>query len=107
MACNCKNCKFHDVDYEWDDLAEDEIEVEICEKGHEMPCDFDCPDFKKYNPKPYKEEFSECDYCQYVASCGNVIESTTRFDKQRHFIRGVEVIAKKKTDHLKTKGCQR
>ncbi len=90
MAHNCENCKFHDVDYEWDDESEDEIKIEFCEKGHELPCenDFDCPDFKKYKPKPYKEEFSECDYCQYVSTCGNVIESTTKYDMQRHFVRG-------------------
>ncbi len=32
MAHNCENCKFHDVDYEWDDELEDEIEIEVCEK---------------------------------------------------------------------------
>ena len=49
---------------------------------------YPCSDFKEYKPKPYKEEFSECDSCEYVSSCGNVIESTTRLDTCRHFIKG-------------------
>lgn len=85
----CSDCKYYDIDYEWDDLEEDEIEIVTCRKGHEIPCDdTPCSDFKKYKPRPYKEEFSECDGCQYVSNCNNTIESTTEFDKQRHFVKG-------------------
>lgn len=95
----CSNCKYYDTDYEWDDLEEDEIEIATCRKGHEIPCDdTPCSDFKKYKPRPYKEGFSECDYCEYVSSCGNVIESTTKFDKQRHFVKGMGYCQKKDGD---------
>lgn len=105
MTHNCENCKFYDVDYEWDDELEDEVEIETCEKGHELPCekDFDCPDFKEYKSKPYKEKFSECDYCQYVSTCGNVIESTTKYDKQRHFVRGIGGYCRKESGALEDK----
>lgn len=89
MNCSCRDCKYCDIDYEWDDLAEDEIEIMTCQKGHEMPCDdTPCSDFKEYKPKPYKEEFSDCDNCEYVLNCENVIESTITFDRQRHFVKG-------------------
>lgn len=85
----CENCKYCNIDYEWDDLEEDEVKIVTCQKGHEIPCgDIHCLDFKEYKPKSYKEEFSECDSCEYVLSCGNVIESTIKFDKQRHFTKG-------------------
>lgn len=29
MSKQCENCKYCDVDYEWDDLSEDEVEIEI------------------------------------------------------------------------------
>lgn len=90
MCKLCSNCKYYNTDYEWDDLKEDEIEIATCGKGHEIPCDdTPCSDFKKYKPTPYKEEFSECDDCQYVSSCNNTIESTTKLDKQRHFVKGM------------------
>lgn len=99
MCYSCSDCKYYDIDYEWDDLEEDEIEITTCRKGHEIPCDYTpCSDFKKYKPKPYKEEFSECDSCKYVSSCGNVIESTTKFDKQRHFVKGMGYCQKKDGD---------
>lgn len=99
MCYSCADCKYYDADYEWDDLEEDEIEIATCRKGHEIPLDdTQCSDFKKYKPKPYKEEFSECDYCQYVSSCGNVIESTTKCDKQRHFVKGTGYCQKKEGD---------
>ena len=95
----CSDCKYYDIDYEWDDLEEDEIEIVTCRKGHEIPCDdTPCLDFKKYKLKPYKEEFSECDYCEYVSNCGNVIERTTMLDKQRHFIKGRGYCQKKDGD---------
>lgn len=100
MVCEfCSDCKYYGIDYECDDREEDEIEIATCRKGHEIPCDdTSCADFKKYKPKPYKEEFSECDYCKYVSSCGNVIESTTKFDKQRHFVKGRGYCQKKDGD---------
>lgn len=99
MCYSCSDCKYYGIDYEWDDLEEDEIEIATCRKGHEIPCDdIICSDFKKYKSKSYKEEFSECDYCEYVSSCENVIESTTKFDKQRHFVKGMGYCQKKDGD---------
>ena len=89
MSKQCENCKYCDVDYEWDDLSEDEVEIEICGKGHDISSNMDCcKDFKEYKPKPYKEEYTECDSCEYLPSCENVIESTLRQDMQRHFEKG-------------------
>ena len=89
MNKQCENCKYCDVDYEWDDLSEDEVEIEICGKGHDISRDMEyCEDFREYKPKPYKEEFSECDTCKYLSSCGNVIERTLRQDMCRHFEKG-------------------
>lgn len=96
MNYTCEDCKYYHIDYEWDDLAEDEVEAVTCQKGHGIPCDdIPCSDFKKYKPKPYKEEFSECDRCKYVTNCLNVIESTTRHDTQRHFVKGKGYCQKK------------
>lgn len=89
MRVQCENCKYCDIDYEWDDLLEDEVEIEKCKKGHDISCDMNlCEDFKEYKPQPYKEEFSECDTCEFLSSCGNVIESTLREDMCRHFAKG-------------------
>ena len=100
----CSDCKYYDTDYEWDDLEEDEIEIVTCRKGHEIPCDdTPCSDFKKYKPTPYKEEFSECDGCQYVSSCNNTIESTKKFDKQRHFVKGMGYCQMKDGDLVEKK----
>lgn len=86
MNYSCRDCKYCDIDYEWNDLTEDEVEIVTCWKGREIPCDdTPCSNFKEYKSNSYKEEFSECDSCEYVSNCGNVIESTTRFDTQRHF----------------------
>ncbi len=100
MAHNCENCKFHYVDYERDDELEDEVKIETCEKGHELPCenDFDCPDFKEYKPKPYVEKFTECDRCEHVKQCesdGYVINCTNRMDNFEHFIRGRNAYCRK------------
>lgn len=89
MEKQCENCKYYDIDYEWDDLSEDEVEIEKCIKGHDIFCGMECcEDFEKYKSKPYKEEFSECDTCEFLSSCGNVIESTLREDTCRHFTKG-------------------
>lgn len=95
----CSDCKYYETDYEWDDLEEDEIEISTCRKGHEISCDdTPCSDFKKYKPRQYKEEFSECDSCKYFSSCNNAIESTIKLDKQRHFIKGMGYCQKKGGD---------
>lgn len=89
MSKQCENCKYCDVDYKWDDLSDDEVEIEICGKGHDISCDVECcKDFREYKPKPYKEEFSECDTCEYLSSCENVLESTIKQDTCRHFEKG-------------------
>ena len=33
MNYSCRDCKYYDVDYEWDDLAEDEVEILTCKMG--------------------------------------------------------------------------
>ena len=38
MIVTCENCRYYDVDYEWDDDYEEEIEVNTCRKGHEIDC---------------------------------------------------------------------
>lgn len=93
MACNCKKCQFYDVDYEWDDFEEEEIEKSVCRKGKKLrlKLPFRCPFFKEYIPKPYVEKFTECDTCEHINSCvasGAVIESTHSLDSCSHYIKG-------------------
>ncbi len=100
MAHNCESCKFHDVDYEWDDELEDEIEVKVCRKGHRLflRLPFKCHYFEKYEPKPYVEKFTECDRCEYVKQCesdGYIINCTSIMDNFEHFIRGRNAYCRK------------
>lgn len=54
----CSDCKYYDIDYEWDDLEEDEIEIVTCRKGHEIPCDdTPCSDFKNISKDRTKRNF--------------------------------------------------
>lgn len=87
---DCEKCKFYDVDFVWDDECDDEEEIEICEKGHELPCENECKDFKRYRQRKQKEKFFECDICGNLSKCittGNLIETTTIDDTIRHFMK--------------------
>lgn len=108
MSYNCKNCKFHDVNYEWDDVLEDEVEIKVCRKEHRlflhMP--FKCPYFEKYIPKPYVEQFTKCDKCAHVKQCendGHVINCTSKMDNYEHFIRGRNAYCRKENEPFEYK----
>lgn len=96
----CENCKYYDVDYEWDDDYEEEIEIDVCRKGHEI--DFVlkniCPDFKKYKPRRYVEKDTKCDNCEFFPECkenGYVLNCTIEMDNRQHFIPGMGANCKK------------
>lgn len=96
----CENCKYYDVDYEWDDDYEEEIEVDVCRKGHEI--DFVlkniCPDFKKCKPMKYIEKDTECDNCEFLKECkenGCVFNVLTGMDTREHFIPGLRLSCRK------------
>lgn len=104
---NCEKCKFYDIDYEWDDEYDDEVEIENCKKGHELPCENECEDFKRYRERKYKEEFSRCDTCKNLKDCiedGKLMEITTRNDKSRHFMKGIIFCCKRDLEALKKYG---
>lgn len=104
---NCVKCKFYDIDYEWDDDYEDEVEIETCKKGHELPCENECEDFKQYRERKYKEEFSMCDTCENLSKCiadGKLVEVTTQSDKSRHFVKGIIFGCRKDLESLKKYG---
>lgn len=108
MTHNCNNCKFHDVEYEWDYELDDEIEIESCRKGHGsfLRSPFKCPHFEKYEPEPYVEKFTECDKCEYVKSCesnGYVLNCTTSMDSQEHYIKGRNANCRKEKETLENK----
>lgn len=108
MGKSCKNCKFYNVDYEWDDELEDEVEIRVCRKRHRLFLNlpFKCPYFKKYEPKPYVEKFTKCDKCEYIKDCeneGNVINCTKRIDNHEHFIRGMNAYCRKESGLLEDK----
>ncbi len=108
MARNCKNCKFHKTEWEWDDTGMDEVKVDMCQKGHEVSCkdDFRCPYFKGYKTKPYAEKFTECDRCEYVKECensGNVVNTTNHMDKSKHYVRGMNAYCRKENGVLEDK----
>ena len=93
MTVNCENCIYYDVDYEYDDDCDEEIEICICRKGHEI--DFGlkniCPDFKEYKPIQYIEQDTKCDKCEYLSECeenGYVLNCTIEMDNRQHFIPG-------------------
>lgn len=88
---SCENCKFSDMDYIWDEETGEEYPLITCQKGNDVSCDFECKDFKEYKPKPYKEEDTECDKCEYLSQCknaGNCIDCTTGLDTRSHYIIG-------------------
>lgn len=102
---NCEKCKYCNYEYIWDDDCEDEVPLYCCKKGHNELINFDyiadkreelrhnkeCPDFKEYKPKKYKEEDTECDKCDKLKECkvqGNVLNCTSKYDMRQHYIVG-------------------
>ena len=100
MIVTCENCRYYDVDYEWDDDYEEEIEVDTCRKGHEI--DFAlkniCPDFQESKPMKYIEKDTECDKCELLSDCkenGCVFNVSTSMDSREHFIPGLRFSCRK------------
>lgn len=93
MSNRCNDCKFHDWDYEWDEVDEGEYPVRICEEGHNEYVDSreECPFFQKFVKKPYVEKYTKCDKCKLLEECkeeGRLIEVTTEQDSSQHYIMG-------------------
>lgn len=96
MATNCKNCKFYDVDYVWDDECEDEVEEEICAKNHWSELEnegIECPYFKKQKQYRYVEESTKCDHCKLKNEC-RLIDITTIYDASRHYTGALDNVCK-------------
>lgn len=84
MSNRCNDCKFHDWDYEWD---------EVDEEGHNEYVDSreECPFFQKFVKEPYVEKYTKCDKCKLLEECkeeGRLIEVTTEQDSSQHYIMG-------------------
>lgn len=50
--------------------------------------------FKRHSPSKemmseYVERDTECDDCEFLFSCEDCIETTTRHDTRRHYVRGI------------------
>lgn len=102
----CENCKYYDIDYEWDDDYENEIEIDICRKGHDIDCALKniCTDFKKYKPRRYVEKDTRCDKCEFLSDCMKhyeVINCTTESDSRQHYIVGISNCKKRMGGQVK------
>lgn len=84
----CYDCKFCDIDYEFDEEEGEEYEIWTCDKGNDTDSEEECVDYKKYIARKPKETSSECDWCKYLRECDNTIECTTKYDYRRHFVKG-------------------
>ena len=93
---SCENCQYSDLDYIFDDELGDEYPLYTCQKGNDVSLDFECKDFKEYKPKPYKEEDTRCDKCEYLHKCLKecqaedvpYIDCTTMQDTKKHIVVG-------------------
>lgn len=88
---SCEKCKFHDLDYIFDEEIGEEYPLITCQKGNSVALDFECADFKEYKPRQRKEKATDCDKCEYFGYCmaiGNLISCTTLGDYGTHFIGG-------------------
>jgi len=108
MAHNCKNCKFYDVNYKWNEKSDCENEIAACQKRHRLffRLPFKCPYFERHEPKPYVEQFTECDKCEYVKQCeseGCVINYTSRMDNFEHYMRGRNAYCRKLSEPFENK----
>lgn len=96
----CEKCKYYDYDHVYDDEVQDEYKMDICEENHDeyLDSEEDCPYFKKYKEKKYKEEYTKCDTCEHLSECMEkyeTIEVTITGDNQRHYICGAGSECKK------------
>lgn len=96
----CENCRYYDVDYEWDDDYEEEIEICVCRKKHEVdfPLKNICEDFKECKPMKYIEKDTECDNCELLNECKEnlyVFNVSTALDSREHFIPGLRLSCRK------------
>lgn len=85
---DCSKCKHCDIDYIFDEDSGEEYPLYTCEKGNDTSLDFECDDFEEYKQKPYKEQDTKCDKCEYLKTCiekGNYIDCTTSYDTRRHY----------------------
>ena len=51
MENRCEKCEFLDIDYEWDDEANDEVNIYQCQKENEVGLQvhgIGCPYFKEF-----------------------------------------------------------
>ena len=94
-AVTCRDCKWIDSDWYWDDEYEDEYEAFYCSKVDRDFNDDDadwtpCGLFKKRpKPRPYKEKDTVCDRCEQLAECkasGMVLDITMFQDTRKHYI---------------------
>ena len=102
---SCKKCKYSDLDYIFDNEIGEEYPIYTCKKGHNKLLNFDyvadrqevliqqeeCADFEEYKPKPYKEEDTRCEKCEYLSKCMkecDYIDCTTSQDTRKHIIVG-------------------
>ena len=96
---DCSKCKFCDIDYIFDEDIGDEYTLYSCKKGNDTSLDFECDDFEEYKSKPYKEEDTRCDNCEYLSKCMkecDYIDCTTSQDTRKHIIVGNSYCYKKK-----------
>ena len=94
MENRCEKCEFLDIDYEWDDEANDEVNIYQCQKENEVGLQvhgIGCPYFKEFIAPEYIEKDTECDKCDILPMCianGNCVEVTTSMDSRSHYILG-------------------
>lgn len=91
----CEDCKFHDIEYMWDedDEYEEEYPFITCEKGMDeyIGSDEDCPYFHEIKRRKHAEKDTECDKCELLHECikeGNVMDMTELTDVRQHYIGG-------------------
>lgn len=86
---DCSICKYCDEDFGFDEETGEEYPVYKCQKGNDTSLDYECKDFKKYKPRKYKEEDTECDICEYREKCAKYssgIDCTTNMDLKTHIV---------------------
>ena len=93
MARQCYECKFCDIDYDWDEEFGDEYEILSCSENRPEVSDYsaDCDFFKNRRTRKRKEQSNKCDDCPNVEVCG-CIESTELGDTKRHYIAPADAV---------------
>lgn len=100
---NCRDCIYCNVDYIWDDEAQEEFETASCDKDRdEFENDGEsCPRYTEY--PPYKEQSTNCDKCYRLHECfkeNRLIETTMHGDTFRHYIFGLDGCPKGGINHV-------